>query len=222
MYVIPGHLKNSSEPWAVALAGMYREKASYPAPLSPAQGDLLRTFIANIAPSTVLEIGCYIGISSLWIAAGLEQAGGDGILHGVDRFNTIKPWLPHFSEPVEDPKGLAESYIRKAGLSHRVKFHKGDSCVNGKEVAASLDGLDILFIDGDHTEEGCANDFNALSPFVKNGGYIILHDIYPEHCGWDGPRKLIDGRLKNDPGYELLEIHTSPADYGIALIRKLG
>ena len=214
-------MKNCSEAWAIALTSMYHEKAAYPAPLSPSQGDLLRAFVVNVNPVNVLEIGCYIGISSLWIAAGLEQAGGSGTLHGVDNFNPIKPWPPHFSEPVENPKGVAESYAKKAGLSHRVKFHKGSSCEKGKEVAESLDGIDILFIDGDHTEKGCADDFETLSPYVKSGGYIILHDIFPEHCGWDGPRKLIDNRLKNNSKYETLEIHTTPADYGIAIIRKL-
>jgi hypothetical protein len=49
-----------------------------------------------------------------------------------------------------------------------------------------------------------------------------LHDIYPEHCDWEGPRYLIDKFIKKSPHFELLEIKTSPVNYGMAVIRKLG
>jgi len=44
------------------------------------------------------------------------------------------------------------------------------------------DGLDLLFIDGDHSYIGVKQDFENYSPMVKNGGLIILHDIckHPE------------------------------------------
>lgn len=34
----------------------------------------------------------------------------------------------------------------------------------------------VLFIDGDHTYEGCADDFNNFAPFVELGGIIFFHD----------------------------------------------
>jgi cephalosporin hydroxylase len=40
--------------------------------------------------------------------------------------------------------------------------------------------LDLLFIDGDHSFEGVAADFNNYSPLVKNNGLILFHDIVPD------------------------------------------
>lgn len=36
--------------------------------------------------------------------------------------------------------------------------------------------IDVLFIDGDHSYEGCADDFNNFSPFVNLGGTVFFHD----------------------------------------------
>lgn len=37
--------------------------------------------------------------------------------------------------------------------------------------------VDFLFIDGDHSYDGVKNDFEMYSPFVRNGGLIVFHDI---------------------------------------------
>lgn len=36
--------------------------------------------------------------------------------------------------------------------------------------------IDVLFIDGDHTYEGCMDDWKNFSPFVKKGGQVFFHD----------------------------------------------
>lgn len=38
--------------------------------------------------------------------------------------------------------------------------------------------LDFVFIDADHSYEGVKNDIEAWLPKVKNGGYLIGHDIH--------------------------------------------
>jgi len=37
--------------------------------------------------------------------------------------------------------------------------------------------FDALFIDGDHSEEGVAADFEMYGPLVRKGGIIGFHDI---------------------------------------------
>jgi hypothetical protein len=39
------------------------------------------------------------------------------------------------------------------------------------------EGLDLLLIDGDHRYNSVKDDFARYYPFVKNGGYIVFHDI---------------------------------------------
>lgn len=36
--------------------------------------------------------------------------------------------------------------------------------------------IKILFIDGDHTYEGCKDDWNNFSPFIVKGGWVFFHD----------------------------------------------
>lgn len=221
-YEIPDSLKNCNTPWAATLVKMYQQKFSCPASLSPAQGDFLRTLVSNIAPKTVVEIGCFTGISTVWMAAGLEQTKQPGTIHSIDLFIDIVPRLPYHCGYLPNPLEYAQKSVEAAQLSHRVKFYQGNSVAIGEKIDQIVDEpIDFLYIDGDHTKEGCYKDFILYYPHVAVGGYIILHDIYPEHCNWDGPRYVIDKYIKNSPHFELLEVKTHPVNYGIAVIRKL-
>lgn len=44
-------------------------------------------------------------------------------------------------------------------------------------VRGILPSVDWLFIDGDHTYEGCRADFENYAPLVRPGGIIVIHDI---------------------------------------------
>lgn len=223
-YEIPEFLKNCTSPWAATLVKMYQDKFNFPASVSPVQGDLLRTLVGDIAPNNILEIGCYTGISTIWLAAGLEQVGSKATVHSVDLFSDpIMPLAPSRRAYLDNPLGYAQQSVDSAQLSHRVKFHKMNSIEMGEKFEEILkEPVDFLFIDGDHTITGCLNDFRLFYPHVSVGGYIVLHDIYPEFCGCNGPRFVIDTFVKKSPHFELLEIKTSPVNFGMAFIRKLG
>lgn len=47
-----------------------------------------------------------------------------------------------------------------------------------EELEKELKGkkIDILLIDGDHSYGGAKEDFEKYTPFVKEGGYILMHD----------------------------------------------
>lgn len=56
------------------------------------------------------------------------------------------------------------------------------------------DGVDLLFLDGDHSSEGISRDFDLYSPLVRPGGMIVFHDIVEDNRtrygvdtgGWTG------------------------------------
>ncbi|MBW4502903.1 MAG: class I SAM-dependent methyltransferase [Scytonema hyalinum WJT4-NPBG1] len=221
-YEIPEYLKNCTSPWAVTLVKMYQDKFTYPDSISPEQGDYLRALVCNVAPKNILEIGCFTGVSTIWLAAGLEQIGSQGTVHSVDLFNDIIPLLPHHRGYLTNPLEYAQKSVDAAQLSHKVKFYKKNSKEVGGKIHEFLsEPIDFLFIDGDHTVEGCFNDFMLFYPHVSVGGYIVLHDINPKYCGWYGPRYIIDKFIKKSPHFDLLEIRTNPVNYGMAVIRKL-
>jgi hypothetical protein len=52
-------------------------------------------------------------------------------------------------------------------------FTRGDSV----EVASKFDKkIDVIFIDGDHTYEGCKRDIEAWYPHMKERGIMFFHD----------------------------------------------
>ena len=46
---------------------------------------------------------------------------------------------------------------------------------------------DLIFIDGDHSYEGVKRDFELYKELLSPRGYIVFHDIDPEHVFRDGP-----------------------------------
>ncbi|MEI6128223.1 MAG: class I SAM-dependent methyltransferase [Pseudomonadota bacterium] len=207
--------------WRKALAAIYKEQIAFPACLAPAQGEFLRSLILNLGPSTVVEIGCFIGASTIWAASALEDLGDNRTLYGIDLFEDKYPCPPFTYTYFSDSLQFAQDMTSKAELAHRIKFIQGHSLDVGARFNELIGApIDFLFIDGDHTVDGCIADFFTYEPKLKAGGYILLHDIYPKICGWDGPRVLIDRILRNDSRFEVMEITTAPLNFGLALIRK--
>ncbi len=59
-----------------------------------------------------------------------------------------------------------------------------------------------MFIDADHTYEGCKADILAWAPKVKDGGWISGHDFRnPNYPSW-GVEKAV-GELVVENGYKL-------------------
>ncbi|MBF0202581.1 MAG: class I SAM-dependent methyltransferase [Desulfamplus sp.] len=222
-YNIPNYLSNIALPWASTLTDLYNNPVTFPASLSPSQGEFIKSIVANIAPDTIVEIGCFVGVSTLWIAAALEQIGSNAILHSIDLFNCIQKNPPYSYAELSNPMQFVQNNLEKAYLSHRVRLHKDNSACFIKKIMQFIPGgkIDFLFIDGDHSRDGCSHDFNLFQESVSNGGYIMFHDIYPECCTWDGPRHVLDNYIKNSDKFEMIEIPTTPFNYGIALVRKI-
>lgn len=71
--------------------------------------------------------------------------------------------------------------FENAGLTNRLGRSwfqiNGDSKVVGRLwLARGYPPADLLFIDGDHTYQGCASDINVWLPNVQMGGLIAIHD----------------------------------------------
>jgi cephalosporin hydroxylase len=131
---------------------------------------LLYEMTLELRPENVLEIGVRQAQSTRSILSALYKNGG-GKLTSIDlrdRTERIPDFLlPFWSTVVGDShsREIFESVITP-----------GYSC-------------SLLLIDGDHSYEGVKKDYELYSPYVKKGGYILLHDILNKDCGvpqfWD-------------------------------------
>lgn len=217
---IPDWLVAAQDAVSKTLVEIYSEETSFPASLPPLQGKQLYDLIVAHAPRRVVEIGCFLGVSSLWIGAALEK-NRKGILHSVDLFRPKGPRPPFHWGFLENPKEFVDNKIKKAGLDKRITFFEMKSADFGDAIGKHTNQkIDFLYIDGDHSVGGCLDDFITYYPHVRVGGKILLHDIYPENCGWHGPRYVLDNLCCESSSFEVREIPTEP-NYGMALITKL-
>jgi predicted O-methyltransferase YrrM len=65
--------------------------------------------------------------------------------------------------------------LDEIGYGKNLKLVTGDS---QKGTFADVPPFDLLFIDGDHSYEGCLADLVAWYPRLKPGGHVVLHDCY--------------------------------------------
>jgi predicted O-methyltransferase YrrM len=245
-WTFPAYLDSATVPWLAVLKELYASPLAFPASFSPEAGLLLHSLVRNIRPRTIVEVGSFLGI---WMAAALETATGDpahrpapagaAVIHCFDDFGPIAkaPWREtELNEPRLD---RVREALKRAQLDHHVILHPGDSSV---EVRAFRDqlrgpvepwpgagnehvgGVDFALIDGNHTVEGVLQDLWAIEPVLNTGGYILVHDTFPEQCGGhEGPRHLIDHIREVAQGvYDVCELNTAPLNYGIGLLRRMG
>jgi predicted O-methyltransferase YrrM len=247
----PAYL-DASIPWVRTLKDLYASPLTFPASMSPEAGLFLHALVRNTRPRTLIEIGTFLGVSTIWMASALEAAANDpphaptspgqlhGLIHCFDDFTPIPPG-PWRDEKMPDrPRDqIVMEHLARAALAHRAKLHPGNSSQTIKAHAAELRapaptnaatpaphtaGIDFALIDGDHATPGALEDLWAVEPLLNTGGYIVLHDIYPEQCGdHQGPRHIIDHILSVAHGlYELCEVYTAPLNYGMAVLRRVG
>lgn len=75
--------------------------------------------------------------------------------------------------------------------------------------------VDILVIDGNHSEESVIRDFEIYYPLVKNGGYIIMDDYMSRK-----PVKNAVDKIVQKYKLELTVFHKNKPMHGIALCQK--
>jgi predicted O-methyltransferase YrrM len=130
--------------------------------------------LAKLLPpgARALEIGAHVGSSALFICAGLNHGGGH--LISVDTWmnqtmpDGAKDTLQEFLANTR-PYAHMITPVRK--LSHELT----ESDIGGP--------LDLVFIDGDHSEVTVRADFRIITPWVKPGGLVAFHDLVPAFPG---------------------------------------
>jgi len=248
-WTFPTYLDNPAVPWLTVLKELYASPLAFPASFSPETGLLLHALVRNIRPRTIVEVGSFLGVSTIWMAAALEAVttdpahrpapAGPAIIHCFDDFGPVARAQWGETELREPRLDRVREALKRARLDHHVVLHPGDSSVEIRSFREQLrgpveswpvagrehvGGVDFALIDGNHTQEGVLQDLWAIEPVLNTGGYVLLHDTFPEQCGGhEGPRNLIDHVKTVAQGlYDVCEMYTAPLNYGIAVMRRVG
>lgn len=160
------------EEWFVKLASRCSDAPFYAQQKWTEYADLL-SMMCSVEPGLIVEIGVYKGGT---IKGWTEIALPDATIIGVDLPDG--PYGGGFTEEQgEMINGLARYDQNIVLLAMDSKSSVTIERVTKLVRSKSYLGADILFIDGDHTYEGAMADFDNYSGLVREGGYIILHDI---------------------------------------------
>lgn len=120
-----------------------------------------------------LEIGCYLGRSTVFLAECIKESGKNIVLHVIDTFEGEGN-----SELHGNFENIFRRNLRLAEVEHIVKVHPGTS---DALVSEFPDGFfDFVYVDGMHTYEAVTNDIHNYLPKVKPGKTLAGHDYQYE------------------------------------------
>jgi MMP 1-O-methyltransferase len=163
--------------------------------MPPDEGDALYeaalVAAAAVPGAPLLEVGSYCGRSTIWLGAAAREAGT--VVFAVDHHRGSEEnqagweWhdptlvdhriakmdtLPHFRAAVHDA-GLEPFVVAVVGPSPVVAHYWSTP-------------LALCFIDGGHGVEPARMDSAGWTPHVAPGGYLAIHDVFPDPA--DGGR----------------------------------
>jgi predicted O-methyltransferase YrrM len=140
----------------------------------------------------VVEIGVYEGGSAVALMALL---GPDAELHLVDPFGHHPDALPRGWGASERAtrRVVARAAKRLGRRAPKVVWHVDRSSAVA-ERWGDRGPIDLVFVDGDHSEGGCELDWRSWAPLVAGDGRIAFHDARegaPGGRGLPGPTAVV-------------------------------
>jgi predicted O-methyltransferase YrrM len=140
----------------------------------------------------VVEIGVYEGSSALALCQAL---GPEAELHLIDPFGHHPDALPSGWGATEwATRRVVRRAARRGGP--RVRWHVALS----ERVAEGWSApVDLVFIDGDHSEAGCDLDWVSWHRSVPVGGRVVFHDARAGRAGGrglPGPTAVVERRFR--------------------------
>jgi hypothetical protein len=180
-------------------------------------------FLGSLAYFTeaknVVEIGVQFGQAAIHLATSAQRNNG--------KYAGFDIWSQHgqagqfkqMSSRVD-----VENHLKGIGI-YNFELIQIDTINNKIQFEKELDrifpdGIDLAFIDGDHSYLGIANDFSAVYPRLNSRGIIVFHDT----AVIDGCREFVlDLRTKHYDGtYDIIDLPFGSGDRhcGLSILSK--
>jgi MMP 1-O-methyltransferase len=163
-----------------------RVAASIDGWLSDAQGRaLFEAAASTTGRGAIVEIGSWKGRSTIWLAIGARLAG--------QRVCAIDQHRNSREDPTADTLQEFRDNLDRAGVADVVD----PFVMTSEEAAAQITGtVELLFIDGDHSDEGARRDAELWLPRLVDGGTVMFHDAAT--AGYTGPRRVVQRMVCRD------------------------
>jgi predicted O-methyltransferase YrrM len=134
--------------------------------------------LAELRPRRIVEIGSYLGRSTVFFAKSLEALGIDGTVTAIDPHTGDRQHLEALAVSELPSFDMYRTHLMAAGVYDRVT-----TIVATSHEAASgwSDPIDFLFIDGWHSYEAVLEDGRDWIPHLTDRGVVVFDDAsrYP-------------------------------------------
>jgi predicted O-methyltransferase YrrM len=126
----------------------------------------------------ILEIGSYLGASATCFGAAVQNSSAK--IYCIDTWNN--------DAMTEGKKDTFKTFTENtAPFKNNIVPIRGFSTAVIGQVRNMTTGLDLLFIDGDHSYEGAKADWDTYQGLLQRGAVVIFHDI-----GWaEGVQRVV-------------------------------
>ena len=159
--------------------------------------------VEHLQGGVAVEIGTYCGKSTIYLAHAASVTGSTVVTIDHHRGSEEQQpgWEYHDASLVDPELGLMDTlpFARRAiaasGLEESVVVVVGRSSAVSRWWTTPVD---LVFVDGGHTDEAAQADFRGWAPHVRLGGALVIHDVFPDPAdGGQAPyriyRQAIDG-----------------------------
>jgi len=133
--------------------------------------------LANMTQGQIIEVGCYLCYSSILMASAFGNTKRK--LYAIDLFDRAKGWkgggtdswiYRDFSQ-----QEFAEKMVADRGLQDSIEIIQGASGDVVDQISKVKD-IGMIFIDGDHSHDGCMADMLSYAPLISPGGILVMDD----------------------------------------------
>ena len=174
------------------------------------EGEALMSWAKNFSKiGPLLEIGSFCGKSSIYL--GLAAKEKNQVVFTIDHHKGSEEH--QLNEEYFDPEIYDESLNSVNTFPLFLKniriFDLEDSVIPIVSSSASVakgwnKNLGMVFIDGSHSLDSATLDYESWGSHIKNGGALVIHDIFEDpNLGGQAPYEIYK-RALND-GYKLYE-----------------
>lgn len=154
---------------------------------SKLKASMLMDLIFTYKPKVVVEVGVFGGKSFIPMAQALGLTGG--MIYGIDPWKNAESAVGMEDENFEyweklDHEMILNGFLKKI---NEFKLENQISIIRATSADAEpIQNIDLIHIDGNHSEETSYFDVLKWVPLVRSGGIIIFDDL-----DWDTTQKAV-------------------------------
>lgn len=140
----------------------------------------------------ICEVGSYVGASACALAAGVRDSRAEAVVVCVDTWSN--------DAMTEGPRDTWTEFSENTADYRQIIRPVRGLSAETADAAAKAAGApwSLLFLDGDHSEEGVRRDWAAYRPHLAPGAIVAFHDI-----GWaDGVQRVVAEEVSSRLAWE--------------------